>query len=440
MGHRERQPHRHPDHARAGDAAGLAARAFSRDGNKDHRQQRLRRLDLGCRDAAPAGDDPGRAGPAVVWALAVAGLPHADHQRGRCVAAAVFRGRLCAARARPAGHAGQILSGQLSADASRLLTTSADKTARLWNVESGQPLDVLSGHTEAVLSGEFSSDGERVVTASRDGTARIFTLGGGQHLLRLGGHRDMVLHATYSPDGRYIATASADRSAKVWAAESGEELASVTLPDSVQAVAFRPRASIWRPAAATLDRTVRIWDWKQRRVVVELSIGGTAGHHRAVVCARSAALGSTSSDGTRCACGTFARGSRYGRLRPQPAALAQLAFSPRGNRMVVSEVSGAVRVWDVARGQVLYSLPGGTGRGAGAAFFSRRDAPGGGWPADPHSRSRAAVSSGLVGHLDATAQPGFARRARVVTGAAIGRFASGTPAAALPFDPAHWRR
>ncbi len=348
----------------------------------------------------------------------------------------LFSGADFALRARPAGHAGQILSGQLSADASRLLTTSADKTARLWNVESGQPLDVLSGHTEAVLSGEFSSDGERVVTASRDGTARIFTLGGGQHQLRLGGHRDMVLHATYSPDGRYIATASADRSAKVWAAGNGEELASVTLPDSVQAVAFSAEGEYLATGGGYLDRTVRIWDWKQRRVVVELS-----GHGGGITALSFAPdrrlLGSTSSDGT-VRLWDFRAGQPVWTSPPQPAALAQLAFSPRGNRMVVSEVSGAVRVWDVARGQVLYSLPGGTGRGAGAAF-----SPDGTRlvVAGPRTRILEAESGRelleLVGHLDATGTAGFSPDGRkVVTGGSdqtvrIWDAESGTPLSIL---------
>ncbi len=315
--------------------------------------------------------------------------------------------------ARPAGHAGQILSGRLSTDASLLLTTSADKTARLWRLSSGQALDVLSGHTEAVLSGEFSPDGEKVVTASRDNDARIFTLGGGQQLLRLGGHRDMVLYATYSRDGRYIATASADRSAAVFDATSGKMLASISLPDSVQVVAFSLDGEYLATGTGYLDRTIRIWDWHQRRVVVELS-GHSGGITALAFSPDARLLGSTSSDGTL-RLWDFRAGQPVWISPPQPVGLCQLAFAPRGERIATSEVSGSVRLWDVATGQVLYSLTDSPGRAAAAAF-----SPDGSRLAVAGRRTRILDSGSgrelveLLGHLDATVTASFSPDGRQV--------------------------
>ena len=58
--------------------------------------------------------------------------------------------------------------------APRLATASADGTARLWDVRTGQPLLTLQGHTQGVYGVAFSPDGTRLATASRDKTARLW--------------------------------------------------------------------------------------------------------------------------------------------------------------------------------------------------------------------------------------------------------------------------
>jgi WD40 repeat protein len=66
------------------------------------------------------------------------------------------------------------LSAAFSLDGARIVTASADNTARLWDAATGQPIVVLKGHDGIVISAAFSPDGARVVTASRDGTARLW--------------------------------------------------------------------------------------------------------------------------------------------------------------------------------------------------------------------------------------------------------------------------
>ena len=82
-----------------------------------------------------------------------------------------------------------------------MVTASDDKTARLWDAQSGQEIAVLTGHADWVRSAAFSPDGRRVVTASSDNTARLWDAQSGQEIAVLKGHADQVLSAAFSPDG-----------------------------------------------------------------------------------------------------------------------------------------------------------------------------------------------------------------------------------------------
>ena len=66
-------------------------------------------------------------------------------------------------------------SAAFSPDGKRIVTASEDKTARLWDAETGKQIgEPLKGHTDSVLSAAFSPDGKRIVTASDDKTARLW--------------------------------------------------------------------------------------------------------------------------------------------------------------------------------------------------------------------------------------------------------------------------
>ena len=69
-----------------------------------------------------------------------------------------------------------MLSAAFSPDGKRIVTASEDKTARLWDAETGKPIgEPLKGHEAyACASAAFSPDGKRIVTASEDKTARLW--------------------------------------------------------------------------------------------------------------------------------------------------------------------------------------------------------------------------------------------------------------------------
>ena len=72
-------------------------------------------------------------------------------------------------------------SAAFSPDGQRIVTASADKTARIWDAASGKPIGKpLRGHEDEVRGAAFSPDGKRIVTASSDKTARIWDVATGK--------------------------------------------------------------------------------------------------------------------------------------------------------------------------------------------------------------------------------------------------------------------
>jgi WD40 repeat protein len=121
-----------------------------------------------------------------------------------------------AVKARLTSHEDSILSTAFSPDGRWLVTTSADRTARVWDVAAGRERFVLRGHLRGVTAAAFSPDGRWLATASDDWTARVWDTATGKEWLTLRGHQGPVVSATFSPDGRHILTASGDGSARLW--------------------------------------------------------------------------------------------------------------------------------------------------------------------------------------------------------------------------------
>ena len=109
-----------------------------------------------------------------------------------------------------AGHQHLLNHAAYSADGSRIVTASADNTARVWDAATGKEIAVLRGHPKAVKSAAFSRDGSRIVTGSVDQTARIWDVATAKEIAVLRGHTFPVESAAFSPNGSRVVTASSD--------------------------------------------------------------------------------------------------------------------------------------------------------------------------------------------------------------------------------------
>ncbi len=169
----------------------------------------------------------------------------------------------------PIGHTDIVRSARFSPDGKKIVTTSNDKTAKIWETATGSLLADLKGHNSDVISGQFSPDGKKIVTASWDSTAIVWDVASATIVWILKGHSKVVYYAEFSPDGKKIITVSGDKTAKIWDVSTGEILFDLSGEDGhtreLTYAQFSPVCaddSIGgkRIVTASKDGSAKIWD------------------------------------------------------------------------------------------------------------------------------------------------------------------------------------
>ncbi len=113
------------------------------------------------------------------------------------------------------GHEKWVNSAKFSLDSRYLASCSADRTIRLWQIESGA-CRVLRGHTDEVFAAAFHPDGRRLATAGRDRAIWLWDLERGEEVARLPGHTSYAWSLAFSPDGQSLVSGSGDFTVRLW--------------------------------------------------------------------------------------------------------------------------------------------------------------------------------------------------------------------------------
>ncbi|KAF4127027.1 ribosome assembly protein 4 [Geosmithia morbida] len=175
------------------------------------------------------------------------------------------------------GHGEAILAGQFSpANSNRFATGSGDKTARIWDTDTGTPKFTLSGHSHWVLCVSWSPDGKRLATGSMDKSVRIWNPETGKAAgPALTGHLKWITNIAWEPyhlwkDGSpRLASASKDTTVRIWGVNTGKiEHILSGHRSSVTSVRWGGTGQIY---TGSQDKSVRVWDADKGTMIHTLS-------------------------------------------------------------------------------------------------------------------------------------------------------------------------
>jgi len=264
-------------------------------------------------------------------------------------------GPLCSQCLRPLeGHSSDVSSLMFTPDGRRVVSTSWDKTLRIWDFENGFCLRSLEGHSDFVLSAIITPDGSRVVSISRDSTLRIWDLETGDCLRIIKGYVDWDATVVMSPDGHRVVLTGRGDTLRVWDIEKGECLHVFKGHyDDVYSMSISPDGR--RVISAGEDGELRLWDIEtgvclqilkdHESPVLSVDISPNGKHAISAGCSRAFVWSLVT--GT-CICSLDNCGQYCWNL----------VISPDGRRIVSIVDYVKIVTWDLFSGKCLYTFDG----------------------------------------------------------------------------------
>lgn len=255
------------------------------------------------------------------------------------------------------GHSSWITSVAISPSRQTIISGSLDDTIRIWNLQTGEQIQILKGHLKAVNTLAITADGQTLISGGDDRNIRIWNLFTGNQIRSLVDHSRRVNSIALSPNGKIIASGSEDRTIKLWNLANGALLGTLSVPTGIiKSVAFSPDGQTL--VSGGLDNQVKIWALNSGKIINTLT-----GHFNSV---NSITI---SRDGQMIASGSKDKTIRLwnrqtgelirtfsGHSEPVNSVL----ISPDGKFLISGSSDKTIKFWNLATGELSITLTGHT--------------------------------------------------------------------------------
>jgi WD40 repeat protein len=264
------------------------------------------------------------------------------------------------------GHTEAIYSVAFNKDGTLAVTGAFDKSVRLWDPATGKQLREFSGpngHQGLVLSVAFNPAGNQIASGGADNTARVWDVPLSIPVRELA-HTAGVSAVAVTADGKFIAGAAKDGTGKLWAAD-GKLIATLTgHTGGATAVSFTANGQVLATSGA--DGIVRFWNTADGKPA------GVIGAHAAAV--TGVAISPAGNQAFTIGEDGLFKAWQFPvpPVKPLPAhadAITTLVLSPDGNSVLTGGADKAVKLSNVANGQLTRDFAGATAAITSAAFL-----------------------------------------------------------------------
>jgi WD40 repeat protein/beta-lactamase regulating signal transducer with metallopeptidase domain len=247
----------------------------------------------------------------------------------------------------PVEHKGTVTFATISPDGKTLATTASGGIVYLTSIESGKRLHVLSGHTEFNRKLAFTPDGKRLLSGGRDKTLRIWDVATGKTLHTLAiGHN--VWAISVAPDGKTVAVGTGDWTAKkpgtvsIWDLDSGERVKTLDVKGHITSVdhVTNDRLLVSRGGVG-----VGVWDLKTGKRLSVLHWPQDVRLARVSRDGKSVVVAHGDTKKGLVSVYDLQTGRLRSSFRVSDAYLFTAEFSPDGRRIVTAAKDGTVKLW-----------------------------------------------------------------------------------------------
>lgn len=185
----------------------------------------------------------------------------------------------------------------------------------LWQVNTGQKIDILHGHKEKVTCLAISSSGQTLISGSKDKTIKLWDLEKRKIIRTLGknfsGHLNKIVALVISPNNQTLLSCDADNSLKIWDVNRAREIQNISFSAAITCLAISPDGQLF--CSGGLEAQLRIRQLKNGQVIRSINNG---------------------------------------------AGVLSLAFSPDGNLLATGGFNRTIKLWDLSTARAIYTLEG----------------------------------------------------------------------------------
>jgi WD40 repeat protein len=253
------------------------------------------------------------------------------------------------------GHSTNIYSINCSSD-NRFVASSADKTVKLWDRQTGECLRILE-HDDQVYYVAFSPDDCILASGCANCRISLWNVTTGKRIKILRGHTSWICPISFSPDGQILASGSADKLIKLWDINTGECIETFEGHSSlVRSINFSPDGTLL--VSGSDDQTVMIWNINKRRRITTLR-----GNSRRIFSTCFDSIGQSlvsGGDDAVVRLWNVRTGQVFDNLYGHLGRILSVRFSPHGELVASCSEDKTIRLWDVKEGSCIGLLSGHT--------------------------------------------------------------------------------